>query len=45
MKPKLELPKFDGETKQSVAWINKADEFFYIHQILSDDEKVKYASV
>ena len=45
MKPKLELSKFDGETKQSVAWINKEEEFFYIHKILFDDEKVKYASM
>ena len=45
IKPKLELAKFDGETKQSVAWINKAKEFFCIHKILSNDEKVKYVSM
>ena len=32
MKPKLELSKFNGETKLSVAWINKAEEFFSIHK-------------
>ena len=31
--------------KQSVAWINKVEEFFCIHKILSDDEKVKYVSM
>ena len=45
MKPKLKLAKFDGEMKQSVAWINKAEEFFCIHKILSNDEKVKYVSM
>ena len=25
MKPKLELSKFNGDTKRSVAWINKAE--------------------
>ena len=29
MKPKLELSKFNGDTKQSMAWINKAEEFFF----------------
>ena len=38
-------PKFDGETKQSVTWINKVKELSYINKILSDDEKVKYASM
>ena len=28
MKPKLELSKFNGDTKWSVVWINKAEEFF-----------------
>ena len=28
MKPKLELLKFNSDKKQSVAWINKAKEFF-----------------
>ena len=26
MNPKLELPNFDGESKKSVAWINKKEE-------------------
>ena len=38
-------PKFDGKTKQSVTWINKAEEFFYIYKALSDDENIKYASM
>ena len=37
MKPKLEFPNFDGETKQSVVWINKVEEFFSIHNIISDE--------
>ena len=45
MKPKLELSKFKGETKQSVAWINKVEEFFCIHKILSNDEKFKCVSM
>ena len=45
MIPKLKLPKFDGETKQSVTWIKKAQELFCIYKILSDDEKIKYASM
>ena len=45
MKPKLELSKFNGKTKQSVAWINKEEEFFSIHNITSDEEMIKYASM
>ena len=45
MKPKLELAKFDGETKQSVAWINKVEELFCIHKISSNDGKVKCVSM
>ena len=37
MKPKLEFSKFNGDTKQSMAWINKAEEFFSIHNITSDE--------
>ena len=43
MKSKLELSKFNGETKQRVAWINKAKECFSIHNIISDEETIKYA--
>jgi len=28
-----------------VAWINKAEEFFCIHKIHSDDDKIKFASM
>ena len=45
MKPKLELSKFNGDTKQNVAWINKAEEFFSIHNIIVDKEMIKYASM
>ena len=37
MKPKLELSKFNGDTKRSVAWIKKAKEFFSIHNITTDE--------
>ena len=30
---KLELPKFDGDEKQCIAWINKVEEYFNIHNI------------
>ena len=45
MKPKLELSKFNGDTKWSVVWINKADEFFSIHNITADEEMIKYAAM
>ena len=45
MKPKLELSKFNGDTKKSMAWINKAEELFSIHNIIVDEEMVKYASM
>ena len=41
MKPKLELSKFNGDTKRSVAWINKAEIFFSIHNITVDEEMIK----
>ena len=31
--------------KNSVAWLNKAEEYFDIYDINSDDEKIKYASM
>ena len=42
-KAKIELPKFDGNEKNSVAWLNKAEEYFEIYDIDSDDEKIKHA--
>ena len=45
MRPKIELPKFDDETKQSMAWINKVEESFCIQKIIADDEKIKHASM
>jgi hypothetical protein len=45
MRVKLELSKFDGDEKQSVAWINKAEEYFEIHNVQFDDEKIKYTSM
>ena len=45
MKPKLQLSKFNGETKQSLVWINKEKEFFAIHNITTDKEMIKYASM
>ena len=45
IKVKLELPKFDGDEKQCIAWINKAKEYFDIHNIHYDSEKIKYAAM
>jgi len=45
IRPKLELSKFDGDVKQSVAWINKAEEFFWIHKIYSEEDKIRYAAM
>ena len=45
MKPKLELSNFNGDTKWSMAWINKEEEFFSIHNITADEEMIKYASM
>ena len=42
---KLELPKFDGDEKQCIAWINKTEEYFDIHNIQYDSEKIKYAAM
>ena len=42
---KLELPKFDGDEKQCIAWINKAEECFDIHHIPYDSEKIKCAAI
>ena len=41
---KLELPKFDGDEKQCITWINKAKEYFDLHNIPYDNEKIKYAA-
>ena len=45
MKPKLELSKFNGDRKQSVAWINKVEEFFFIYNIIANEEIIKYTSM
>ena len=42
---KLELFKFDGDEKQCIACINKDDEYFDIHKIPYDDEKIKYVAM
>ena len=42
---KVELPKYDGDERQCIAWINKAEEYLDIHNIHYDDEKIKYASM
>jgi hypothetical protein len=31
--------------KQGMAWFNKKEEYFEIHGINNDDEKIKYASM
>ena len=45
MNPKLELPKFNEKTKKSVPWVNKADFFFSIDNIISNGKMIKYASM
>ena len=42
---KVELPKYDGDERQCIAWINKAEEYLDIHNIHYDGEKIKYASM
>ena len=42
---KVELPKYDGDERQCIAWINKAEEYLDIHNIHYDNEKNKYASM
>ena len=45
MKTKLELSKFNGDTKWTMAWIHKAEERFSICNITTDEEMIKYASM
>ena len=42
---KVELPKYDGDERQCIVWINKAEEYLDIHNIYYDGEKIKYASM
>ena len=42
---KIELSKYNGNEDQCIAWINKAEEYFDIYNITTDEEKVKYASL
>jgi hypothetical protein len=42
---KIELSKYNGSENQCVAWFNKAEEYFNIYNITTDEEKVKYASM
>lgn len=42
---KFEMPKFDGNKKNNVAWINKAEEYFEIYDINDDDKKLRHASM
>ena len=44
-KAKIELLKYNGSEDQCVAWLNKAEEYFDIYNIQSDEEKVKYVSM
>lgn len=41
----LEIFKFDGNEKFSVAWFNKVEEYFEIYNINNDDEKIRHASM
>ena len=42
---KVELPKYDGDERQCIVWINKGEEYLDIHNIHYDREKIKYASM
>ena len=42
---KLELPKYDGDEKQCITWINKAKEYFDIHNIQYDSDNIKYVAI
>ena len=44
-KVKIELSKYNESEEQCAAWLNKAEEYFDIYNIQSDEEKVKYASM
>ena len=39
-KAKIELSMCNGSEEQSVSWVNKANEYFDIYNITSDEEKV-----
>ena len=39
------MSKCNGSEYQCVAWLNKAEEYFDIYNIQSNEEKVKYASM
>ena len=39
------MPKFDGNEKNNIAWINKAEEYFEIYDSNDDDEKLRHASM
>ena len=43
MRAKVELPKYDGDELQCIAWINKAEEYLDIHSIHYEGDKIKYA--
>ena len=44
-KAKIEFSKYNGSEDQCIAWINKAEEYFDIYNIQSDEENMKYASM
>ena len=44
-KAKIELSKYNRSEDQCIAWLNKAEEYFDIYNIISDKEKVKYVSM
>ena len=45
MQVKVKLPKYDGDERKCIAWINKAEEYLDIHNIHYEGEKIKYASM
>jgi len=42
---KLELSKSGSNEKCSVAWFNKAEQYFEIYGIDNDEEKIRHASM
>ena len=45
MQVKVKWPKYEGDERQCIAWINKAEEYLDIHNIHYEGEKIKYASM
>ena len=45
LRAKIEFLKYNESDDQYIAWINKANKYFDIYNIMMTKEKVKYASM